>query len=143
MFYNFVNAQKCRELNRSPVICENVFFFSVQFNFLSGHSVKTIDPSIILHINKICIFVCSIILFIYKKAVNSTVLPLFAIMSFFFRKSGQFTYLSGHSVETVHPSVILYLNKNMYCFTFYNFVQLQKCRKLKRSPVICENLSFF
>ena len=61
---------------------------------------------------------------------------------FFFRKSVQFTYLSGHSVETVHSTVILHMNKNMYCFTFYNFVYLQKCRKLNRSPVICENVFF-
>ena len=80
-------------------------------------------------------------LFTYKNAVNSTVLSLFANMSFF-RKSVQFTYLSGHSVETIHPTVILHMNKNMYCFTFYNFVYLQKCRKLNRSPVICENVFF-
>ena len=69
MFYNFMKSEKCRNSTILPLFAKMSFFFkkkSVQFTFLSGHSVKTIDPSVILHINKICIFVCSII-FLYTK----------------------------------------------------------------------------
>ena len=105
--------------------------------------MKTIDASASLHINKNMYF-CIVYNFVYiQKSRELNRSPVICDNVFFFRKSGQFTYLLGHSVETIHPSVILHMNKNMYCSTFYNFVYLQKCRKLNRSHGICENVFFF
>ena len=145
MFYNFVYTQKGRDLNRSPVICQNVVFFrkSGQFTYLSGHSVKTIDCSVILHINKNMYFFMFYNFVYTQKGRDLNRSPVICQNVVFFRKSGQFTYLSGHSVKTIDCSVILHINKNMYFCMFSNFVDIQKCRELNRSPVIRENVFFF